>query len=382
MVRKFLFPSSPRLRCSKGIVRRAPNRDVKPKTSEDYHIAIHDKLLEARKDATDFINVNLIYCYGIVGLIVLYIGGYITKIKLSENAEFDLTKGYMLEYLAVFVIIVYTLISFHVQRLARIFHSIRENASAIEAINPKAKIIGMEDMHLYVGGLLGLILELVREQTRIIRKNTQSSANKVSSILDAAASYRERPSIKSALKMIRGAIAWQNDLWKLAPRLVLRGILISILMLIPLAAPVIAIAVMKYGDKFAAQPAGFIEGSKYWLSQVNSIDAILLVAFVYVTSVTNLSNIMLAYSRELLTRTFQQNDPIWVAHRPGRVAKVTQFWDPDEAAKLFPSGVTGAKGPPYIDGVVELSFEGRDALGREYPKEIEIVAGTSVERRV
>ena len=64
---------------------------------------------------------------------------------------------------------------------------------------------------------------------------------------------------------------------------------------------------------------------------------------------------------------------------PGRVAKVTQFWDTDEAAKLFPIGVTGAKGPPYIDGVVEASFVERDALGREYPKEI--AAGTTVQKR-
>ena len=45
----------------------------------------------------------------------------------------------------------------------------------------------------------------------------------------------------------------------------------------------------------------------------------------------------------------------------------------------FPNGLRGAAKPPYRDGVVEASFEGRDALGREYPKEL--VAGTSVERR-
>ena len=69
------------------------------------------------------------------------------------------------------------------------------------------------------------------------------------------------------------------------------------------------------------------------------------------------------------SRTFKKDEQIEFTHRPGRVAKVTQFWDTDEAAKLFPSGVTGAKGPPYIDGIVAASFVERDAFGREYPKD-------------
>ena len=75
-------------------------------------------------------------------------------------------------------------------------------------------------------------------------------------------------------------------------------------------------------------------------------------------------------------RQFEVGDKIEFLHRPGRVAKVTKVWTPGEAAKGFPSGVMGAKGAPYIDGVVEASFEGRDAFGREYPKEV--AAGTFV----
>ena len=76
------------------------------------------------------------------------------------------------------------------------------------------------------------------------------------------------------------------------------------------------------------------------------------------------------------SRKFEVGDKIEFLHRPGRVAKITKVWNPDDAAKEFPSGVMGAKGPPYIDGVVEASLEGRDAVGREYPKEI--AAGTFV----
>jgi len=77
-------------------------------------------------------------------------------------------------------------------------------------------------------------------------------------------------------------------------------------------------------------------------------------------------------------RTFQEKQKIWVAHRPKRPAVVNKWWKPADAAKEFPNGTIGAAKPPYIDGVVEASFEGRDAFGREYPKEI--AAGTSVER--
>ena len=79
-------------------------------------------------------------------------------------------------------------------------------------------------------------------------------------------------------------------------------------------------------------------------------------------------------------RTFQEKQKIWVAHRPKRPAVVNQWWPPNVAAAMFPNGIIGAAKPPYIDGVVEASFEGRDAFGREYPKEI--VAGTSCEPRV
>jgi hypothetical protein len=78
-------------------------------------------------------------------------------------------------------------------------------------------------------------------------------------------------------------------------------------------------------------------------------------------------------------REFKKDDLIWVAHRPKRPAVVNRWWNPKDAAKEFPNGIIGAANPPYIDGVVEASFEGRDAFGREYPKEI--AAGTSVERR-
>jgi hypothetical protein len=62
-----------------------------------------------------------------------------------------------------------------------------------------------------------------------------------------------------------------------------------------------------------------------------------------------------------------------------RPAAVHKWWEPEAAAKEFPNGIIGAAKPPYIDGVIEASFEGRDAFGREYPREF--VAGTSVERR-
>ena len=75
-------------------------------------------------------------------------------------------------------------------------------------------------------------------------------------------------------------------------------------------------------------------------------------------------------------RVFQTGDKIEFLHRPGRVAKITKVWKPDEAAKEFPNGIIGAAKPPYIDGVVEVSFVELDAFGRECPKEI--AAGTSV----
>jgi hypothetical protein len=78
-------------------------------------------------------------------------------------------------------------------------------------------------------------------------------------------------------------------------------------------------------------------------------------------------------------RTFKKDDKIWVAHRPKRPAVVNQWWPPKDAATMFPNGIIGAAKPPYIDGVIEASFVGRDAFGREYPKEI--AAGTSIERR-
>src|SRR5271166_6592515 len=73
-------------------------------------------------------------------------------------------------------------------------------------------------------------------------------------------------------------------------------------------------------------------------------------------------------------RDFKIGDKIEFTHRPGRPAVVTKFWPPDEAAKVFPRGVTG------VSGVVEASFIERDAFGREYPKEV--AAGTFIRRSI
>ena len=73
-------------------------------------------------------------------------------------------------------------------------------------------------------------------------------------------------------------------------------------------------------------------------------------------------------------RYFKIGDKIEFTHRPGRPAVVTKFWPPDEAAKVFPRGVTG------VAGVVEASFIERDAFGREYPKEV--AAGTFIRRSI
>jgi hypothetical protein len=83
---------------------------------------------------------------------------------------------------------------------------------------------------------------------------------------------------------------------------------------------------------------------------------------------------------DLPPRAFQQGETIWVAHRPKRPAIVHNWLNPTRAANDFPNGVIGAPKPPYIDGIVEVNFQGRDPFGREYPREF--AAGTSVERRV
>src|SRR5262245_2847233 len=105
-----------------------PDVGPKLKTIEEYYLGLHEKLLDARKDATDFINLYVTTCYGIVGVVLLYLSGYITKVSFV-GTDVDLTKGYVLEYTAGLVLLAYVLISFHLLRLARIFRAIRLNAS-------------------------------------------------------------------------------------------------------------------------------------------------------------------------------------------------------------------------------------------------------------
>ena len=304
MVRKFPFLSSPRLRFSpRSPTRRLHGDDVKLKTAEDYHVALHEKLLDVRKDTTDFINLYLLSCYGIVGLIVLYMGGYISKFSFS-GADIDLNKGYILEYAAGLVIIAYMLISFHVLRLARIFRSIRLNKSELKGINPNARVIGVEDMHLYVGGLLGLMLAFARAQTRMIMDNLQSLAISLEQSFNSTASFRQRPSLKSAIGMTHGTVVLVSRSLYVAPRLLLRTTLAAIIIYLPLVFPIIAIAVAKYGDKVAGQPDDLMSAAEYYIDQIKPIDSILLIVFFYVIATTIVSSIALSsgYSRELIMK--------------------------------------------------------------------------------
>jgi len=161
----------------------ANKADSSLKTKEEYCVALHDKLLDARKDATDFVNLYITSSYGLVALILLNVGGYVTKVSVG-GAEFDLTKGYMLEYGAGLVLLAYVLISFHLRRLARVFRAIRLNGSEILKINPAAKIIGIEDMKFYVEGLCGVVLAFARMQTRVIIDNLQSIYVPLKTILE------------------------------------------------------------------------------------------------------------------------------------------------------------------------------------------------------
>jgi hypothetical protein len=146
------------------------------KSEEEYQLALHEKLLEARKDATDFINNYMIMGYLVAGLVLLIVSGYVLKFS-AVGAEVNLGGTYLMEYIVVALTLAYVLLDFHILRLSKIFHALRRSGSKLRALNVQAKVVTIEDMHFFVSGIAGVILALARRQTRELLDLISSLSN-------------------------------------------------------------------------------------------------------------------------------------------------------------------------------------------------------------
>jgi hypothetical protein len=182
----------------------------KIKSEEDYLTSFHDKLLEARKETTDFINLYMTVCYGILTLVVLFVTGYIPKLTIG-GAEFKLDQTYAAECIVALLIVAYLLMDFHLIRLSRLFREIRRSGVRIKGVNRSARLITVEDLHLFMSGLSGLVLALARAQMRdVISRIPIDSFNR---LVDVGLDFRDNPtSLLSVWKFAATSVGVMNKM--------------------------------------------------------------------------------------------------------------------------------------------------------------------------
>jgi hypothetical protein len=78
--------------------------------------------------------------------------------------QVKLDSPHLLDYIVILIYLAYLLIDFHLLRLSRIFHALRQNRMRVLAFNPESILVDVEDMHLFASGTVGLVLELARIQ--------------------------------------------------------------------------------------------------------------------------------------------------------------------------------------------------------------------------
>jgi len=228
--------------------------EVKLKTIEEYRIALHDKLLDARKDATEFINTYMLACYGLFGLLVLLLTGVVSKIKIGDT---EISGRYVAEYVVLLIILAYILIDFHLLRLARICRNIARSSVALSTINTNAKVVDLADMHLFVPGIAGLMLAPAHSQTQwLINKFRRLSIGVIRRFIDMVVSIQKQmgdrhgpspwPLAQATLRFFPSLLfpffSFSGGL------LGLRVVIANIVVFLPLAGAMCVLFYVKYGQ--------------------------------------------------------------------------------------------------------------------------------------
>jgi hypothetical protein len=274
----------------------------KLKNEEDYLLALHEKLLEARKGATDFISNYMITCYGLFGFLLLFAVGGITAFTIG-GANVKLDQSYLPEYILIVVLLCYALVDFHLLQLSNIFRNIRRNSAALSSINPTARVVNIDDMHLYVTGLIGPILAVARSSTkRLIEAMTFVPAN-IKELVSVTVDARNNPSFQSIWRVIvqlrsiflriivLSNITWKWPLW-------------AFIVYFPLFATASVVGYIRYNEFLKHPPNG--AGVEFLLSAFAAyfFDVVVFVAVVIIVFVTFYSYFVLSisYSLDLLIK--------------------------------------------------------------------------------
>jgi hypothetical protein len=281
----------------------APEKTPATKTAEDYQLTLHDKLLEARKDATDFANVYMTTSYAILGIIVLMSTGYISKLS-AVGADLNLNGTYAPEYIIILLILVYVILDFHMLRLSRIFRAIRQSGSRLKSLNTNAKVIAVEDMHLFVSGISGVIMALARAQTREMLSSV--SAVSIKPFIEAAIQLNEKPTIKTFSKVMGKTILASIQISRTTARLGIRLVVATVLIYFPIIASVFSITAWKYAPIISHQPKTGVLW--YYWQNIPIIDYAIVMMIIAVLIVTLYAGIVLAfgYSADLVGESIEK----------------------------------------------------------------------------
>jgi uncharacterized Zn-finger protein len=274
---------------------KATKNEVKLKTREEYHLAVHDKLLEARKDATDFINIYMISCYGFLGLVILLFTNSLSKLDLA-GFEIKLDQTYAPEYVVALLLLAYTLIDFHLLRMGRLFRAITRSSVELSKINPCARVVDVNDMHLFLSGIVGIMLAPARSQTnwilaRLGRMPTKIFQGLLGGVVDASKTPSKRSKRWKLLATFWAFFRPMLFPWLSIPgtQLVLRFVGACFLIYLPLVATTSLVLYTKYHQ------IQYFELKSY-LSQFASFDKALLCASVGVFLYTTYAWIVLCLS--------------------------------------------------------------------------------------
>lgn len=140
------------------------------KTHEEYLVEFEAKLLGIPKNLYKSVNQDFATAFGLSMLVALFQFGSVTKLSFL-GADFVLNKINIFIFIPVLISIIYIFINFQLVRIAEVYRLIHENAKDLRSGNQEAKPITMREIHLFGGGVTGLILSLSRWQAKTLLEN-------------------------------------------------------------------------------------------------------------------------------------------------------------------------------------------------------------------
>jgi hypothetical protein len=131
---------------------------IEKMTKEDSLIKFEDRLLEKLSHNYQALNKNLIYCFSVMFVFLLFKFNIIQEPSISGN-KIILTNDQLLIFMPLLILIPYFLVNSSIGNITRIVKLLKLNSKSINEINNECRSFQIQDLDFQSQGIAGIQLQ-------------------------------------------------------------------------------------------------------------------------------------------------------------------------------------------------------------------------------